>query len=400
MAEDKSQKTEKPTDRKRKEARKEGQIARTAELAAWLSLLAAVFLAKMTFSMSIEVCRETFTQFGSVIEAPDTAKALHLLMSGLMGAAKALAPLVLGIMVIGLASGIAQGGLRPSAKLIKPKWSKLNPLKGIKRVFGTHGLWEAGKALGKTAILGLLLYQTVMSVRPLMHSGTVMPLDYVVSTTGKAISDFALHASIAGLVMAVADYAVQFRRTRKQMMMTKQEVKQEHKNTEGDPQLKGAIRSRQMSMRRNRMIADIANADVVLVNPTHVAVALKYDAAKGAPRVVAKGAGAIAARIRAEATDKRIPMVEDVPLARTLYRVCELGQEIPGELFTAVARILAFVYGLKARGSAAGIHHRPATSAEELKNVTRRRRPKRRSANAPRRNSSRPARSSSSRIPA
>jgi flagellar biosynthetic protein FlhB len=174
--------------------------------------------------------------------------------------------------------------------------------------------------------------------------------------------------------MAVADYVYQARRVRSGLKMSKQEIKDEYRSQEGDPAVKSQIRSRQMAMRRSRMIQQVALADVVLVNPTHVAVALKYAPGQGAPKVVAKGAGAVAARIRAEAEKHRVPMVEDIPLARAIYRVCDLGQEIPGELFMAVARILAFVFALKSRGSAAGVHHRPPIAQRDLDAVLKRRR--------------------------
>jgi flagellar biosynthetic protein FlhB len=167
---------------------------------------------------------------------------------------------------------------------------------------------------------------------------------------------------MAGIVMAAADYFVVRRRTNKQLRMTKDEVKQENKNTEGDPHVKGQIRARQMAMARNRQMADVPTADVVMVNPTHVAVALRYDPEKGAPRVIAKGKGAIAAKIRELAAEHRIPMVQDVPLARALERSVEVGQEIPGEFYGAVAKVLAFVMSLKARGSAAGMHKSPVAA--------------------------------------
>jgi flagellar biosynthetic protein FlhB len=141
--------------------------------------------------------------------------------------------------------------------------------------------------------------------------------------------------------------------------MTKQEVKQENKNAEGDPHVKGQIRAKQMAMARNRQMAEVPTADVVLVNPTHVAVALRYEPEKGAPRVIAKGSGAIAARIRELATENRIPMVQDVALARALEKSVEVGVEIPAEFFGAVAKVLAFVMSLKAKGSAAGVHRNP-----------------------------------------
>jgi flagellar biosynthetic protein FlhB len=169
---------------------------------------------------------------------------------------------------------------------------------------------------------------------------------------------------MASLVLGAADYAFQRRRVGKQTRMTKDEVKQEHKQTEGDPLVKSAIRSRQLAMARNRMMADIAQADVVLVNPTHVAVALRYEPEKGAPRVVARGAGAIAAKIRERAGEESVPLVRDVPLARALYTSTKVGQEIPAELFAAVAQVLAFVISRRTRGQRGGSHRSPRGEAE------------------------------------
>jgi flagellar biosynthetic protein FlhB len=159
-----------------------------------------------------------------------------------------------------------------------------------------------------------------------------------------------------GLVIAVADYAVVRTKTMKKLKMSKYEIQQEHKQSEGDPYMKAHRRSIQMSMSRNRMMAEVADADVLLVNPVHVAVALKYEAERGAPRVVAKGAGEVAARLRAAAEEARVPMVQDIPLARALHASCDLGQEVPPQLFTAVARVLAFVMHLGARGVRGGFH--------------------------------------------
>jgi flagellar biosynthetic protein FlhB len=159
--------------------------------------------------------------------------------------------------------------------------------------------------------------------------------------------------------------------------MSHYEIKQEHKQAEGDPYMKAHRRGVQLSMSRNRMMAEVAEADVLLVNPTHVAVALKYDPAKGAPRVVAKGAGEVAAKLREIAADARVPLVQDVPLARALHASCDLGQEVPAQLFTAVARVLAFVMHLGARGVRGGFH-RPgfeAPDVEDLPKAGRRRAP-------------------------
>jgi len=183
-----------------------------------------------------------------------------------------------------------------------------------------------------------------------------MPLEGMIDTVAGALIGIIRAAAGAGLVLAIADYGMARRRTNKQLMMTKEDVKEEHRRSEGDPHVKGQIRQRQFEMARQRMMSDLEKADVVMVNPTHVAVALRYEPAKGAPRVVAKGAGLIATKIREKAAEHRIPMVMDVPLTRALYKSCELGDEIPAEFFGAVARVLAFVMMMKTKGSAAGLH--------------------------------------------
>jgi flagellar biosynthetic protein FlhB len=185
------------------------------------------------------------------------------------------------------------------------------------------------------------------------------PVLTTVGLVGERTLSLARNVALAGLLLALVDYGISRHRTTKGLRMTKQEVRDEHRQADGDPHVRGQIRSRQMAMSRNRMMADVAGADVVLINPTHVAVALKYDPAGGAPRVVAKGAGEVAARIRAEAERARVPMVEDVPLARAVYKACDLGQFIPMELYDAVARVLAFIFALSRRGSAAGVHRLP-----------------------------------------
>jgi flagellar biosynthetic protein FlhB len=370
---DRSDKTEKPTPKKIKQAKRDGQVARSPDVGNWLGMLVAVFLVRLTIESTVKLTQSLFSQVGNVIEDPDPAKVVHLLSSGMMKGALAVAPLAFGLLVTGLVASVAQGGVHVSAKSFKPKMDHLNPFKGIKRVFGVRGAWEVAKALAKTLLLSLFLYQAIRSVVPLVQTGSVVPLGTVLKLTGDAIYSFARNAAIAGLVMAAADYAYQLKRYRAELRMSKQEIKEEYRNSEGDPQIKSAIRSRQMAMRRNRMMSAIAEADVVLVNPTHVAVALKYESGRGAPKVVAKGAGAIAARIRAEADKHRVPMVEDIPLARAIYRVCELGQEVPAELFVAVARILAFVFSLRRRGSAAGLHHPGATPERTVANVKKQR---------------------------
>jgi flagellar biosynthetic protein FlhB len=194
--------------------------------------------------------------------------------------------------------------------------------------------------------------------------GGLVPIRTVLDTVSGHALGLVRNVAFIGLGMAGADYAMQRRRVGKQVRMTKEEVKQEHKQSEGDPMLKSAIRSRQLAAARNRMMADVPTADVVLVNPTHVAVALRYQPERGAPRVVARGAGAIAVRIRAIATDERVPLVRDVPLARALYRSTKVGQEIPPELFAAVAQVLAFVISRRTQGQRGGEHRTPRQDRE------------------------------------
>ncbi|GAA1794818.1 EscU/YscU/HrcU family type III secretion system export apparatus switch protein [Planosporangium flavigriseum] len=354
------EKTEKPTEKKKREARKEGQIARTPDLGSWGGLLVASMLLPMLVRNIMDTTEKLFVQCTAVISDPDPGKAMKLLVTGLTDGAMTVAPLAFAMMATAIIAAAAQGALRPSSKLLKPDVKRLNPFTGIKKTFGPQALWEAVKVTAKTAVLGTVLYLQLRTMLPGLVTAASMPLPALLKLIADAILALFRTAAAAGLVIAVADYAMSRRRTNKQLKMSKHEVKQEHKQQEGDPLLKGAIRSRQMAMSRQRMMSDLAKADVVLVNPTHVAVALRYDPSKGAPRVVAKGAGAIAARIREVAAEKRIPMVQDVPLARALYKACDLGSEIPPELYSAVARVLAFVMTLKTRGSAAGLHRAPA----------------------------------------
>jgi flagellar biosynthetic protein FlhB len=350
------EKTEKPTAKKLKEGRQQGQIAKTQDFGAWAGMFVASLLIPMVVRNTMAAAHGVLTELSGVIENPDPAKALGLLGQGLADGMWAVAPLAGGLMAAGIAAGASQGGMRPAMKVLKPKFSRLNPLSGIKRILGPQAYWEATKAVLKTAVLAGVLYWEGEKLIPLLMASGTLGLSALMDTVADAVFNLIQSAAFAGLVMAGADYAMARRRTNKQLRMSKQDIKEEHKRSDGDPQMKGQIRARQMAMSRNRMMSDLPKADVVLVNPTHVAVALRYDPAKGAPRVVAKGAGAIAAKIREVATEHRIPMVQDIPLARTLYKNCEIGHEVPPELYGAIARVLAFVMTLKARGSAAGLH--------------------------------------------
>ncbi|RJK92800.1 flagellar biosynthesis protein FlhB [Vallicoccus soli] len=353
------EKTEKPTPKKLKEARQEGRVARSQDIGAWASVLAASLLLPLSVEQTGERAQDLFRKGLALAEDPATEPALDLVGEGFRDCAAVLLPLSGVLLVVVVVASVAQGGLHIATKNFKPQAKRLNPFSGLKRMVGANALWELVKSLVKSAVVGFLLWQVVQDLAPTLSMYGSMPFASSLGLVAQAVAELVRNTAVAGLVMGVADWAWHKHQLDKQLRMSKQDVKDEHKQSEGDPHVKGQIRARQMAMSRNRMMSEIATADVVLVNPTHVAVALRYEPEKGAPRVVAKGAGAVAAKIREKAEEHRVPMVQDVPLARALHAACDLGEEVPGELFTAVARVLAFVLALKARGSAAGTHRVP-----------------------------------------
>ena len=364
------EKTEKATPKKLKESRKEGRVARTPELGAWAAILAVASTLNWLTGKGVGSVQALLTRTLLLTERPDTEVALTLL--GEAGEVILLLSVGLGlfVLVIGVAAAVAQGGLFFATKSLKPKWSRLNPLEGAKRLFGPHALWEGAKMLLKSSLVAFFVWRAIDGLLPLL--GGLVPVPVALDLAADAATGLMRDVAFAGLVAAGIDYAVQRRRTGKQVRMTKKEVRDEHKQSEGDPFVRSAIRSRQLAAARSRMMSAVPDADVVLVNPTHVAVALRYEPEKGTPRVVAKGAGVVAARIREVATESRVTLVEDVPLARALHASCEVGQAIPPELYHAVAQVLAFVLSRRAAGAPPG-HYRSPREAAELPEVPRRR---------------------------
>jgi flagellar biosynthetic protein FlhB len=364
------EKTEKPTPQRLKKARKEGQIPRTQELGTWLGVAAASALLPMLVGNAFEEVQKLFVQVGAAAKHPEVEKVEVLLGQALDAFLTTLLPMAVGMMVVGAVSSASQGGVTFATKSMKPTLKKFNPFPGIKRMFGTQGLWEAMKALIKTAALGTVVIMTSDRAQALVSSAGSLPLSAVAATfTDAAILMFRVVA-VTGLIIAVADYVVVRMKMMKTLKMSKYEITQEYKQAEGDPQMKAHRKGVALAMSQNRMMSEVAEADVLLVNPTHVAVALKYDPEKGAPRVVAKGAGEVAAKLREIAQEARVPLVQDIPLARALHGSCELGQEVPPELFTAVARVLAFVMHLGARGVKGGFH-RPGFEAPDVDGLPR-----------------------------
>jgi flagellar biosynthetic protein FlhB len=269
-------------------------------------------------------------------------------------------------MAIALAVNLAQTrGLITFAPL-KPSFKNLNPAKGLKKIISPRSLWETGKQIIRVGLLGLIVWQVLSGVIPEITANGGLSSSAVASLVASRSLALVREVAAISLVLAVLDYIVQYRKVARQLRMTKHEVKEEAKSTEGNPQMKGAIRRRQRQMARNRMIASVAKADAVVVNPTHFAVAVSYVRGRGAPRVVAKGTDFMALQIREEAVAHRVPLVEDPPLARALYVACDLEQEIPTEFYEAVARLLTFIYSLRANGRSSRIDGAPFKPAAPL----------------------------------
>lgn len=351
---DSQERTEKATPKRMKEVRSKGQLSKSQDLTAWLGVAAAGVMLPATIGAGATAGNIQVFDIAKITAHPDPQTAVKMLGDSMGSILTTLTPLLVAIAVVILLGSAVQGGIH--IKRFEGKFEQFNLLSGVKRTFGTQALWEGAKALTKTAVVGIVLFTVVQGMMPVLMAAGGLPISSLLdaaSSGGGALIQFAV---VAGLGLAALDVFVVMRRNQKKTRMSKKEIKDESKNMEGDPLIKSQRRSRQLTMSRNRMMAGIGNADVVVVNPTHVAVALKYEPGKSAPRVIAKGQGEVAARIRARATEEGVPMVRDIPLARAIHAACALGQEIPVELYDAVARVLAFVMALKARGSAAGTH--------------------------------------------
>ncbi|PQZ96028.1 type III secretion protein [Arthrobacter sp. MYb227] len=365
MSEESGERSEKATPQRMKEVRSKGKMTRSQDLTAWLGIAAAALMLPGLLSLAEDAGREQFAAIARVIGDPQEQSAVQVLDLGFGSLAKTLAPLFIAVLVVILAVAALQGGIRFKKFRLDP--ANLNLLNGFKRVFGLQALWQGVKALLKVCVIGLVLWSVVSSLMPLLLQSGSLPINSLLGAGAGGAASLIRASVLAGLVLAALDVFVVMRRNRKHTRMTRKEVTDENKRSDGDPLIKSQRRSRQMEMSRNRMMAAIADSDVVIVNPIHVAVALKYEPGKSAPKVVAKGSGNIASRIREEASTHRIPMVQDIPLARNLHSVCELGDEIPSDTYNEVARVLAFVMTLKTRGSATGVHTLPGPPAPPAK---------------------------------
>ena len=350
------EKTEKATPKKREEARKKGQVARSADLGGAVVLLAGL-AAMAAFGPGIaerlgDVLRRTL-----VLTAHPEVVTQEGLGSVLLAAGRdvllATAPIAGACLIAGVVAQVVQVGMRPMPGALKPQPSRINPASGFKNIFGPNAAFEAVKSVSKVAVVGAIVAAALMPKLP--ELGALMGMEPVELgiRLGDDIRSLAWRAAAAYLVIGFADFAWQRHRHEKQLKMDLQEVKEEGKQQALPAEVRGAIRRRQMAASRARMMADVPEADVIVTNPTHFSVALKYDGEHAAPVVVAKGQDLIALRIREIAKEHGVPVVPEPPLARSLYASVEVGHEIPEELYVAVAQILAWVFRQRPRLSAA-----------------------------------------------
>lgn len=343
------ERTEAPTPRRRAEARRKGQVAKSAEINSAALLLVAFWLLNITGPQTYDAMRVLMERsFKAIAVTEFTVNTLY--GGGLIiirSIAQAVAPLVFSLLLVGVVANLAQVGFMFSQEALKPDPSRINPLNGFKRLFSGRGLVELIKSIFKLLIIGLIVYLTLRDNYPTVTATNRMTLVSGIGTISQMGVMVGIRVAVVLLVLAGADYFYQRREFEKSLRMTKQEIKEEMKQYE-NPELKRRIRTRQRELAMSRMMAAIPEADVVITNPTHFAIALHYERQKmKAPRVVAKGQRLVAERIKEKARQHNIPMVENKPLAQTLFKTAEVGQEIPVDLYQAVAEVLAFVYHLR-----------------------------------------------------
>ena len=358
MADDSdAEKTESASPKRLEDARKEGDVPRSRELATFSVLMTA---GCGLWFMGKPLVRELHRVMVSGLTLPreqvfDSNVLILRITSDIAQVMLACLPLAAAIMFMAIASPLMIGGFLFSSKAFMPKFSKLNPATGLSNMVSTNALVELVKAIAKTIVVGTVAWLVVMSQKEEVMTLAAEPLRngsaHLVSMMASA---FLFIVGGLGLVAAI-DAPYQIWHYANKLKMTRQEVIQESKESEGNPQIKGKIRQLQREMAKRRMMADVPTADVVVTNPTHYAVALKYaDGEKGAPRVVAKGSDEVAAKIRELAKENKVPLLEAPALARALHKHTEIGDEIPEALYSAVAEVLAYVFQLRAFNKGGG----------------------------------------------
>jgi flagellar biosynthetic protein FlhB len=343
MAQDK---TEKPTRRRLKEVRKKGQSARSGEVGSAVGLLVIFMTLPSTLSRLTGVFTEAFAQTGAIVSNPSDDAAIQLFWRVARNASLALLPMFIALAVIGSSVQFAMVGGRPNLSQLKPKPSRLNIMKGFKRFFSPYIVWEFGKTALKLGALAIVLMTSWTQIRPVLR-GEPVGVGVLATEIGGAARLMFVRVAMLAVLIGIIDAVVARRRFRKASRMTKQEVREEMRQSEGDPHAKGEVRRRMMRLSRSRMMSDVPKATMVLTNPTHLAIALRYTDSDPAPVVLAKGKGVVAQRIRETAAEHGIPVLERKPLARALYPVAEIGQSIPVAFYQAIAEVLAIVWRAK-----------------------------------------------------
>jgi flagellar biosynthetic protein FlhB len=350
MAGDSSQdKTEQPTGKKLEDARKKGNVPQSREVPSVLILSGSVgvlfFAGSWMLGRLTEIMRAMYQRAGTLTMAPET---MHtLLWEIFLNSVVILIPLMLVVLTAGVFGNVVQFGFLITGEKLSPNLAKLNPISGLKKLVSLKSLVELVKSIVKLVIISGIAYVVLNRYLDQIPGLMQLSVGNIIGFIGQVSFQMCFYTCMVLFLMAVLDYAYTKWQHQHDLKMTKQEVKDEHKQREGDPSVKARIRSVQREMARKRMMEAVPEATVVITNPTHLAIAIKYEEGMPAPIVVAKGAGFVAQKIKAIATDNDIPLVENKPLARTMFKSTEVGDFIPADLYRAVAEILAYVYRLK-----------------------------------------------------
>lgn len=345
------EKTEPATAKKLSDARSEGQVCKSRELDQAATLVTLFLTLKVLISFMgnnfLQIFHDIYNKIPETVSARELNNnvVMSYLQQAVFASIKLAGPFFAAGVVVAFLINIVQVKWKVSTKPLKPKPDKFNPINGFKRMFSKDSLFELVKSIAKIALISVIAYTTLKSHIEEIFLLYNITLQQAVAEIGTLVIDVGFRISLIYCIIGAADYIYQRRKFNEDMKMTKQEVKDEMKNTEGDPQIKSKQRQRMQEASRRRMMQDVPKADVVITNPTHYAVALKYDAGTGtAPILVAKGADLVAQRIKEIAKENHVEIVENKPLARMIYTNVEIGREIPPELYQAVAEILAAVY--------------------------------------------------------
>ncbi len=352
------EKTEQPTSKKLEDARKEGQVAKSKEIANAFGIFSLFLVMKFYIGTMgikfIEIFSASYGQIPELLKMYNgnlQVESLHVLIKSMMlQIVIILAPVFLVGVIVAFVCDVAQVQWHPTKKPMEPKFSKLNPIKGFGRIFSANSIVELVKSLLKLGVISYMVYTYLRDRLGQIFILYDITLNQAIGLIGEIVIDLGIRIAAVYMVIALLDFAYQKWKFNNDMKMTKQEVKDEYKNQEGDPQIKGKQKQRMREASMRRMMQQLPEADVVITNPTHYAVAIKYDADKyDAPYVLAKGENYLAQRIKDIAKENKIEIVENKPLARMLYANVEIGGLVPPELYQSVAEVLAFVYHLKHR---------------------------------------------------